>query len=104
MDDASFNDRVDAIFFDLEDRVDELDLDIDIDTSGGILTFTVPDGSNIILSRQIGSHEIWVAAKSGGFHLHAENDDWLCASTGETLYKLIDRVFTEQADIKVYAD
>ena len=103
MDDASFNDLVDEIFYDLEDRVDELDLDIDIDSSGGILTFTLPDGSSIIFSRQIGNHEIWVAAKSGGFHLHQDNEDWFCDATGEALPALVNRVFTEQASTAPFA-
>jgi CyaY protein len=103
LDDASFNDLVDEIFYDLEDRVDELDLDIDIDSSGGILTFTLPDGSSIIFSRQIGSHEIWVAAKSGGFHLHLADDEWRCGATDEALQVLVNRVFTEQANAAPYA-
>ncbi len=97
LDDATFNDLVDDMFMEIEDRIDELEVDIDVDSSGGLLTFTMEDGSGIILSRQIGNHEIWVAAKSGGYHLQHEDDDWYCAATGENLSKLLDRVFTEQA-------
>ncbi len=96
MDDRQFSDMVDEIFVDIEDQVDDLDLDIDIDTSGGVLTFSMPDGSSIILSRQIGAHEIWVAARSGGFHLALKDDVWHCGTTNETLSKLLNRVFTEQ--------
>lgn len=81
---------------DVEDRVDELDDDIDIDSTGGVLTFTFADGSNVILSRQIGNHEIWVAAKSGGFHLKLLDDTWVCTVTDENLEVLLNRVFSEQ--------
>ena len=96
LDDATFHGLVDEQFMDVEDRVDELDLDIDIDSSGGVLTFTLMDSSSIILSRQFGSHEIWVAAKSGGFHLGHDAGSWHCESTGEQLQQLLNRVFTEQ--------
>lgn len=103
MDDTTFHNMVDEIFFNLEDQVDELDLEIDIDSSGGVLTFTLADGSSIILSRQIGAHEIWVAARSGGFHLGYRDDAWHCSTTDEGLHQLIDRVFLEQAGAAVFS-
>ncbi|MDA0977422.1 MAG: iron donor protein CyaY, partial [Proteobacteria bacterium] len=58
-------------------------------------------GSQIIFSRQGASREIWVAARSGGFHLRQEADDedasWRCGTTGESLAELVNRVFTEQS-------
>ena len=98
MHDNEYQELVDETFADMEDRVDQLALDIDVDSSGGLLTFTLEDGSNVILSRQVANHEIWVAAKSGGFHLKLGQDDvWRCATTGEDLAGLINRVFSEQA-------
>ena len=81
MNDTSFNSQVDGVFLDIEERVDELADDIDIDSSGGVLTFTFQDGSNVILSRQVGSHEIWVAAKFivlyiTGYHPDAQKRVW----------------------------
>ena len=96
MDDTSFHSQVDEVFLDIEDKVDELADDIDIDSSGGVLTFTFQDGSSVILSRQVGSHEIWVAAKSGGYHLKLDDDNWVSDSTGENLATLVDRVFIQQ--------
>ena len=101
MQDSEFQDLVDAVFFDLEDRIDELELDIDIDVSGGVLTFTLPNGSSIILSRQVASHEIWVAAKSGGFHLRYQDAAWYCETSEESFAALVDRVFTEQTGQEV---
>ncbi len=98
MHDSEYQELVDRTFVDIEDRVDQLALDIDVDSSGGLLTFTLEDGSNIILSRQVANHEIWMAAKSGGFHLKSGQDDvWRCDATGEDLAALINRVFSEQA-------
>ena len=102
MDDSQFQEIVDDEFVRIEDRVDELELDIDVNASGGVLTFTLDSGSSVILSRQIASHEIWVAAKSGGFHLKRAGDGWRCDNTDESLEQLLNRVFMEQAGASLF--
>ena len=102
MDDSEFQEIVDDEFVRIEDRVDELELDVDIDASGGVLTFTLDSGSSIILSRQIASHEIWVAAKSGGFHLKRADGGWHCDNTDESLEHLLNRAFMEQAGTTLF--
>jgi CyaY protein len=95
--DNEYNDRVDAIFTTLEDQFDEQAADLDVEVSGPVMTIIFPNLSQIILSRQVATQEIWVAAKSGGFHLHLDADDsWLCRTTGEDLVTLLNRAFTEQ--------
>lgn len=101
MNDREFEDAVEEIFLALEDELDEIDADLDIDSSGGILTITCPDASQIIFSRQSANHEIWIAARSGGFHLALAEDTWSCGTTGETLAELASRVLTEQVGAAV---
>ena len=96
MDDMEFNDRVDEIIEQVEDELDELEADLDIESSAGVLTVKFPDGSAVILSRQAANHEIWIAARSGGFHLRFDEGNWHCGTTNETLPVLLGRVFTEQ--------
>ncbi len=106
MDDRAFEDRVDALFAEIEDCIDEMeqadDREIDIDTTAGMLTIDLASSGSVIVSRQITNHEVWVAAKSGGFHLSLDGDRWYCATTGETLGALLDRVFTEQLGEKIH--
>ena len=102
MDDSEFQEIVDDEFVRIEDRVDELELDVDIDASGGVLAFTLDAGSSVILSRQIANHEIWVAAKSGGFHLKRVDSEWFCQNTEESLEQLLNRVFSEQAGVMLF--
>ena len=102
MEDSQFQELVDDEFVRIEDRIDELELDADIDTAGDVLSITLETGGSIILSRQIANHEIWVAAKSGGFHLARDGDRWWCATTNEDLDTLINRVFTEQAGTSLF--
>jgi CyaY protein len=96
MNDSGFNDLVDATFDSIEDALESLDLDIDFDQGEGVLTIECTDGSMVILSRQLAVQEIWVAAKSGGYHLSLVNDVWMCTKTGEALHPLLGRVLTEQ--------
>ncbi len=96
MQDREYEERVDDLFNAIEDAIDELEADIDVDSSAGMLTIEFPNGSSIILSRQIANHEVWVAAKSGGFHLAFNDDRWFCRTSDENLSALLDRVFTEQ--------
>jgi CyaY protein len=95
--DNDYNNRVDAIFATLEDQFDEQPADLDVEVSGPVMTIIFPNQSQVILSRQRANQEIWVAAKSGGFHLHLDaNGSWLCRTTGEDLATLLNRAFTEQ--------
>ena len=94
--DAAFHQLVDELMMQLEDELEEFPEDLDIENAGGILTIEFPNGSTVVVSRQIANHEVWVAAKSGGFHLHQKADEWFCNTTEETLPTLISRVVGEQ--------
>ncbi len=96
MNDREFNDLVDVALSAIEDVIDDADTDIDIENSAGILTLTLDNGSKVIINRQAATHEIWVAARSGGYHCGWRDDQWQCTTTGETLAALLSRVLAEQ--------
>lgn len=97
MQDFEFQDLVDECFDQLEDALDDLDADLDIDITGGVLTVNIEAGGTIIFSRQVANHEIWIAAKSGGYHLGLSADgEWFCRTTEENLWQISSRVFSEQ--------
>ncbi len=98
MQDAEYHALVDALFYDLEDKIDNLDQDVEIDSEEGVLNIVFPNGTTIVISRQIGNHEVWIAAKSGGYHLYREENNWRCKATGEPLMILVNRVISEQLD------
>jgi iron donor protein CyaY len=43
-------------------------IDIDSQRTGGLLELSFPDGSKIILNTQPPLHEVWLAARGGGYH------------------------------------
>ena len=79
MNEAEFNQIVDELMFSIEESIDHSGADLDYENSDGMLTITCEaNGSQIILSRQPAMEEIWLAARSGGFHYQydAEAGDW----------------------------
>jgi CyaY protein len=97
MNESEFNTTVDRLLLAIEDALDGQDADIDMETTAGILTLTFANGSKVIVNRQVATFEVWVAARSGGFHLGRKGTDWVCNTTGETLSQLLSRVCSEQS-------
>jgi CyaY protein len=104
MNESAFNSAVDAVLLAVEDALDDQDADIDVETSAGILTLTFANGSKVIVNRQGATQEIWVAARSGGFHCGQRDGGWVCNTTGERLDALLSRVCSEQAGLPVTVD
>ncbi|MCY1449237.1 Iron-sulfur cluster assembly protein CyaY [compost metagenome] len=96
---ARFHDLVDAAQEQVEDAFDDSDLDIDLENSAGVLTVRFENGSQVILSRQEPLRQLWVAARSGGFHFDFDEASgrWICDSSDEPLGELLTRVTREQA-------
>ena len=97
MNDSEFNQIVDETLLKIEDAVENSGADIDYDTVAGILTLEFANGTKIIINRQGANQELWVAAKSGGYHLRYADDVWHCQTTQEDLQFLLGRVCSEQA-------
>ncbi len=97
MNETEFNAQVDDLMLAIEDAIDDSGANIDYESSGGVMTLTCEnDGSKIIISRQPALREIWVAARSGGYHCAQVDDRWACSVTGETFSTLLNRVCSEQ--------
>ncbi|MBD9678594.1 iron donor protein CyaY [Pseudomonas sp. PDM18] len=96
---ARFHDLVDAVQVTVEDAFDDSDLDLDLENSSGVLTVRFENGTQLILSRQPALRQLWVAARSGGFHFDYDESGslWICDSTREPLGALLNRATLEQA-------
>jgi CyaY protein len=103
MNDTEFMQRVEEILMQIEESMDNQEADIDASRSGdGILTLEFENRSQVIINRQQNNHEIWVAARSGGFHFSFQPDrkQWQDGKNNE-LFALLTRVCTEQAGEEV---
>ena len=97
LDESTFHARVDAVFAAIEVALDAAEADIDSEITGGILTLEFANHSKIIINRQTFNREIWVAAKSGGFHFRFDGAEWRDTRSGESLQALLARAISEQA-------
>jgi CyaY protein len=88
--DAEYTRRAHAALATIEATIDRwLDDDvIDIDThrTGGLLELSFPDGSKIILNTQPPLHEVWMAARAGGFHYRWMEGVWHDTRSGDELF------------------
>lgn len=64
---------------------------------GGMLELEFADGSKIIVNRHAAAREIWLAAKSGGFHFRWGGEHWLGTRDGTELLKALSRCMSEQS-------
>ncbi|WP_447594989.1 iron donor protein CyaY [Aquipseudomonas campi] len=96
---ARFHDLIDAAQEIVEDVFDDSGLDIDLENSAGVLTVRFENGTQVILSRQEPLRQLWVAARSGGFHFDYDEAQglWICDTSEEPLGELLARVTQEQA-------
>ena len=59
------------------DRInDDTDADIDNQRVGQMITLTFANRSQIVINLQKPLHEIWLAARSGGYHYRFDGQCW----------------------------
>lgn len=85
MDEAEFNQSVDTALSRIERGIEAANLDFET-PADGILEIELEDGSKIIINRHGVAREIWVAARSGGFHFKPHGGAWIDTKSGEDLY------------------
>lgn len=99
MTETEFNDRVDETLENIDASIEEATDAIDTEMTAGILTLTFENGTQVIINRQAAAQELWVAARSGGFHFRFDpaTETWRNTRDGGELYQLLSRVVSEQA-------
>src|SRR5438128_2099111 len=69
------------------------DLDVECSRSGNVLEIEfIDNGSKIIVNSQTPMREIWVAAKSGGFHYKRDGAQWRNTRDGSELFAALSQV------------
>jgi CyaY protein len=101
MTDPDYLDRAEAALAAIEkgcDRInDATDADIDNQRVGGMITITFPNKSQLIVNLQPPLQEIWLAARSGGYHYRQIDGSWRDTKTGEELFANLSREATAQS-------
>ena len=85
MSESEFNELIDRTFAALEAALDQVDADLDYETSGGVLTVAFDNDTKLVFSRQPPTRQLWLAARSGGFHFAYDEaaGDWRGTRDGQ---------------------
>jgi CyaY protein len=61
-------------------------IDVDTQRTGGLLELQFPNDSKLIVNTQPPLHEVWLAAKAGGYHYRFVAGQWLDTRSGEEFF------------------
>lgn len=99
--DAEYHAKAGAVLAGVEACVDAWLQDdvVDIDThrTGGLLEMSFPNGSKIVLNTQPPLQELWLAARSGGFHYKFVAGAWRDTRDGRELFEALSACASAQA-------
>lgn len=99
--DADYRRETDALLARIEattDRwLDEDVVDIDTQRTGGLLELSFADGSKIVVNTQPPLHEVWLAARAGGYHYKWVQGRWLDTRDGSEFLAALSRHASAQA-------
>ena len=96
MNETEFAAAADATLDALERALDAAEVDLER-KAGGVLELEFDDGSKIIVNRHGAAREIWVAARSGGFHFRWDGSAWRDTRDGSELFAALSRLVSAQS-------
>jgi CyaY protein len=77
-------------------------LDADLEMKGtGVLEIEFANGTKMVINRHGAAREIWVAAKSGGFHFRHDGAAWRDTREGSELFAAVSRLASAQSGTPV---
>ena len=101
MSDAEYNRLTADLLARIEATADRLLQDdvVDIDTqrTGGLLELSFGNGSKIVVNTQPPLHELWLAARSGGYHYKHAQGRWLDTRDARDFFTVLSQCASEQA-------
>lgn len=73
------------------------ELDVECSRTGNVLTIEfVNNGSKMIVNSQAPMQEMWLAARSGGFHYRYDSQHWINTRDQSELFTTLQRLAQEQ--------
>jgi CyaY protein len=103
MNEAEFHKLAAVTLIQIEQAVETCGADIDFENAGEILQLEFTNHSKIIINKQSAAKQIWVAARSGGFHYSydANAQQWRNDQSGVELVAELSQLISEQAGTRV---
>lgn len=102
MTDSEFESLADAALAAAERAIEASGTDADLQWKGaGVLEVEFADGTKMVLNRHGAAREIWVAARSGGFHFRYDGKVWRDTRDGTELFPALSRLVSAQSGAAV---
>ncbi|MGA7181592.1 MAG: iron donor protein CyaY [Thiobacillaceae bacterium] len=98
MDDKEFGNLALTALNRIQTGLENAELDFET-PADGILEIEFEDGSKIVINRHNPAQEIWVAARSGGFHFRPTGGIWKDSRDSEDLYVKLARLIAQQSGV-----
>src|SRR5690349_6776437 len=93
-----FDKLADAMLERIAAAIEESGADCDTESKGsGVLEIEFADASRIVVNRHSAAQEIWVAAKSGGYHFRFDGSTWVDTRDGRELLEALSGLMSEQS-------
>lgn len=102
MGEASFTKRaaqtLDCLETDIQQSADDAGVDLELSRQDNVIDIEFEDGSKVVINSHQAAGEIWVAARSGGYHFKpVEQGRWLDGRSGRELRALLSEQLSAQA-------
>jgi CyaY protein len=98
MDEREFEALASSALERLERALDASGVAADVELKeGGVLELEFDDGSRIVVNRHGAAREIWVAARSGGFHFRWDGSAWRDTRSGTELFAALSKLVSAQS-------
>ena len=105
MNETEFGALADAALARLDSALDACGADLDTQWSGGgMLEIEFADGGKLVVNRHSAAQEIWVAARSGGFHFRWDGAHWRDTRDGRELFAALAALISQQSGHSVRLD
>ncbi|WP_293760881.1 iron donor protein CyaY [uncultured Aquitalea sp.] len=104
MTESEFLDITDTIFRRIEEAIDDAGVDADYLRNGNVLEIEFDDGDKIVVNRHTANLELWIAAKSGGYHFGWRDGQWVASRDGKEFFSTLAdavRAAADDADLEL---
>ncbi|AKQ53437.1 iron donor protein CyaY [Bordetella hinzii] len=90
---------LDSIESQADDWMATHDVDIEANRSGNVLTLIFEDDTHVVINSQAAMQELWVAARSGGFHYRFDGHQWHDTRGGPNLPDALSQICSAAAGV-----
>jgi CyaY protein len=98
MNETDFEALAGAALSRIEQALEASGVDADFELkAGGVLEIEFADGSKMVINRHGAAREIWVAARSGGFHFRWDGSAWRDTRDGMELFTALSKIVSTQS-------